>query len=167
MTGVPVFALLEGISPWWWVALAILLAAMEMLTATTLLIWSSFAAIVTALVLWSAPGLGGAGQIALFAVLSIIFTLFGRAFFGRRVQSGDGASRLNRRAEALVGREGVVVSFQFHEGKVEVDGVPWPARLDSTSRTPSPGERVRVVAADGIVIWVRPLAAAGSVAGTG
>ena len=30
-----------GISPWWWVALAILLAAIEMLTVTTLLVWSA------------------------------------------------------------------------------------------------------------------------------
>ena len=33
--------LLDGISPWWWVALAILLAAVEMVTITTVLVWSA------------------------------------------------------------------------------------------------------------------------------
>ena len=43
------------VSPWWWVALAILLGAIEMLTPTTVLVWSALAALVTALALWLAP----------------------------------------------------------------------------------------------------------------
>jgi membrane protein implicated in regulation of membrane protease activity len=51
----------------------------------------------------------------------------------------------------------VVLSFEHGEGKVDVDGIPWPARIEGPAPTPVPGERVRVVAADGIVVWVRPL----------
>jgi membrane protein implicated in regulation of membrane protease activity len=148
--------LLEDISPWWWVALAILLAAAEMVTVTTVLVWSAGAALVTALALWAAPGLGGAQQIALFGALSIAFTFAGRWLVDRFGRRGDGV-KLNRRAEQLVGRDGVVLVFEHGEGKVDVDGVPWPARLEGPARTPAPGERVRVVAADGIVVWVRPL----------
>ena len=147
---------LDGISPWWWVALAILLAAAEMLTVTTVLVWSAGAALVTAIALWAAPGLGWAPQVALFAALSIAFTFAGRWLvdrFGRR----EGGVKLNRRAEQLIGREGVVLGFEHGEGKVDVDGVPWPARLEGPAPMPAPGERVRVVAADGIVVWVRPL----------
>ena len=43
------------------------------------------------------------------------------------------------------------------EGKVEVDGVPWPARLEAMSPVPAPGDRVRILAADGIVVWVEPV----------
>jgi inner membrane protein len=150
------FALLQGISPWWWVALAILLAAIEMVTITTLLVWSALAALVTAVVLWVAPGLGGAGQVALFAALSIVFTFAGRALV-QRYGYGERASTLNRRAAQIVGRDGVVLSFEFDEGKVSVDGVPWPARLPQGTPTPAPGDRVRVTAADGIVVWVTPL----------
>ena len=57
----------------------------------------------------------------------------------------------------LVGREGVVVAFDRGEGKVEVDGVPWPARLEAMSPVPAPGDRVRILAADGIVVWVKPV----------
>jgi inner membrane protein len=149
--------LLQGISPWWWVALAILLAAIEMVTITTMLIWSALAAMLTALALWAMPSLGGAQQIALFASLSIAFTFAGRWAFDRYGRRRDGASRLNRRAEQLVGREGVVVAFDRGEGKVEVDGVPWPARLEAMSPVPAPGDRVRILAADGIVVWVEPV----------
>jgi membrane protein implicated in regulation of membrane protease activity len=150
------FGLLEGISPWWWVALAILLAALEMVTVTTVLVWSSLAALLTGLALWVAPGLGGAEQIALFGGLSIVFTFAGRALVGRYGQPGEAAGTLNRRAGQIVGRVAVVDSFEGGEGKVTVDGVPWPARLAEGARTPAPGERVEIVAADGIVVRVRP-----------
>ena len=149
--------LLDGASPWWWVALAILLAAAEMVTITTVLIWAAVAALITAILLWIAPGLGGYEQIGIFAALSIVFFFVGRALVGRFGQPGGATGTLNQRARALVGREGVVSSFERTEGKVTVDGVPWPARLDAGAAIPSPGDVVRVTAADGIVIWVRPV----------
>jgi len=148
--------LLDGASPWWWLALAILLAAAEMVTITTVLIWAAVAALITAILLWLAPGLGGYQQIGIFAALSIVFFFVGRALVGRFGQPGGTAGTLNQRARALVGREGVVTSFARTEGKVTVDGVPWPARLDAGAAIPAPGDVVRVTAADGIVIWVRP-----------
>lgn len=148
---------LTGISPWWWIAFAILLAAAEMVTATTVLISSSVAALATALLLWIAPGLTGAGQVAVFGALSIAFTFAGRALVARY---GDGAGRpgtLNRRAAQLIGREAIVTEFTAESGQVTIDGMPWPARLSEGTPTPAPGARVRVVAADGIVVWIRPL----------
>jgi len=148
-------AALEGMSPWWWVAFAILLGAVEMLTPTTVMVWSAAAALITAFALWLLPGLGGAEQIALFAVLSIVLTFVGRSFFLRNLQRGEGGSTLNRRADQIVGREAVVVAFDHAEGQVTVDGVPWPARLEAGQPVPAAGDRVRVARADGIVVWVR------------
>ena len=110
-------------------ALAILLAAVEMVTVTTVVVWSALAALVTAVVLWLAPGLGGAGQIALFGLGSIAFTFAGRAVVGRFGERQEGGT-LNRRAAQIVGREAVVDRFDHDEGQVTVDGVPWPARLE-------------------------------------
>ncbi len=154
---VPFLDVLDGISPWWWVTLAIVLAGIEAVTVTTVLIWSAAAALVAALALWIWPRLAGEHQIAIFALASIGFIFVGRALVARFGRRDGGNARLNRRAEQLVGREGVVSVFDFHDGKVTIDGVPWPARLEGASATPAPGDRVRVVAADGIVIWVRPL----------
>ena len=151
-----VLDVLQGISPWWWVALAILLAAVEMVTVTTVIVWSALAALVTATALWVAPGMGGAEQVALFAGCSIAFTFAGRALVGRWGEQEE-VGKLNRRAEQIVGREAVVDRFDHGEGQVIVDGVPWPARLEEGAATPGIGERVRIVAVDGIVVWVRPV----------
>jgi membrane protein implicated in regulation of membrane protease activity len=148
---------LAGISPWWWIALAILLAAAEMLTVTTVLMGAAAAAAVTGVALWIAPGLGGAEQVALFAGLTILITFAGRALVAPYGQPGGTAATLNRRAEQLIGREAIVVSFSVSEGQVTIDGVPWPARLDEEATPPAPGSRVRVVAADGIVVRVRAI----------
>jgi len=147
---------LQGISPWWWVALAILLAAVEMVTVTTVVVWSALAALVTALALWAAPGMGGAEQVALFAGCSIAFTFAGRALVGRYGKQEE-VGHLNRRAAQIVGREAVVDRFDHGEGQVIVDGMPWPARLEEGAATPAVGERVRIVSVDGIVVRVRPL----------
>lgn len=143
------------VSPWWWVALAILLGAVEMLTPTTVLVWAAAAAFVTGVALWLTP-LGLAAQVALFAMLSIGFTLLGRAVFQRRRPQDDG-STLNRRADRVLGREAVVVAFDHGDGQVTVDGVPWPARLEPGMAVPQAGDRVLVTAADGIVVRVRAL----------
>lgn len=151
------FAALDGISPWWWVALAILLAAAEMVTVTTVLISAAVAALATAIGLWIAPGLGGAGQIAIFGLLSILFTFAGRWLVARYGDLADQSGTLNKRAARLIGREAVVTQFAAEAGQVTIDGMPWPARLAEGTPPPAPGDRVRVVAADGIVVWIRPL----------
>ncbi len=149
--------LLQGISPWWWVALAILLAAAEMVTVTTVLISAATAALVTALWLWLVPHLSGAGQIAVFGLFAIAFTFAGRAVVGRFGVGGE-PDKLNRRAAALIGREATVIDFLYQEGQVTIDGMPWPARLrDESGPAPEPGNRVRVVGTDGIVVWVAAL----------
>lgn len=151
----PLLGLLTGISPLWWLAAAILLAGLEALTVTTHLIWPALAAALTALLLWLMPGLSGVAQIGFFAVFTILFIFAGRAVLNRRAAGGDPAGRLNRRSSQLIGREAIVETFHWHEGQVNIDGVIWPARLDEGRKAPAPGERVRVIAADGIVVWVR------------
>ena len=101
--------------------------------------------------------MGGFEQVGLFGVLSIAFFFVGRWLVDRFGQPGGESSRLNARAEQLVGREGDVLSFAHDEGKVMVDGVPWPARLDYGAAVPAPGDRVKIVAADGITVRVRPV----------
>ncbi len=149
--------MLDGISPWWWIAFAIILAALEMLTVSTVLIWSAGAAAIVALALALWPALTTPLQIALFAVLSIALTFAGRAVVARWGDGAAPARGLNRRADQLVGREATVESFAGAEGQVTVDGIPWPARLEDGSPIPGRGDRVRIVATDGIVVRIVPL----------
>lgn len=144
------------ISPWLWIALAIALAAVEMLTPTTVLIWSAGAALATGILLWIIP-IGLAVQIAVFGGLSIALTLAGRALFQNRLAAREEPTTLNRRADQVVGREAVVMRFDHGDGQVQVDGVPWPARLEAGGAEPMAGDRVLVTGADGIVVRVRTI----------
>lgn len=142
------------VSPWWWIAAAITLAAADMVIAPAVLVWAALAAFVVAVTLWLIPGLSVPAQLGLFALLSIVSIFAGRSLSGRFGDGGAASAGLNRRAEGLVGREAVVLSFDFHEGRVEIDGVPWNARLEG-EKTPEIGSRVKVIAADGTTVWVR------------
>ncbi|WP_424931427.1 NfeD family protein [Amaricoccus macauensis] len=151
----PLLGLLTGISPLWWVAIALFLLGLEAVIVSTHLLWPALAAFGVALALWAVPEMSGIGQIGLFAALTIAFVVIGRTIPGRFGRGEDGKP-LNRRTEGLIGREAVVETFHWHEGQVNIDGVVWPARLDGR-KSPEIGERVKVIAADGIVVWVRRL----------
>lgn len=144
-------------SPWWWVALAVLLGAGEMLTTTTLLLWSALGALATAGAFWLLGPTEWPLQVGTFAVLSIAITLVGRTIVQRRGSHPDAAAPLNRRAAQLIGREAEVIAFDQGEGRVTVDGVPWRARIEGGLPAPAPGERIRIVATDGIVVIVRQI----------
>lgn len=138
-------------------ALAIALGAGEMLTTTTLLLWSAIAAALTAVAFALAGPANWPAQVATFAILSIILTFAGRLIVSRRRGRSDAASPLNRRSEQLVGRDGEVLAFDGNEGRILVDGIPWRARLEGALPVPAPGDRVRIIAAEGVVVIVRPL----------
>ena len=140
--------------PWLWVGAGVVLAALEMLVPSFLLIWPGLAALAVGLVLFAVPSLGLAGQVALFAVLAVGFTLAGRAWVLRhRGVSGD-HPLLNRRGARLVGHRGVARgAFSGGRGTVEVDGELWQARARGTV---FPDGAVEVVAAHGAELTVEP-----------
>lgn len=146
------FSLIEGLSPWWWVALGIALGALEMLTMSFFLIWWGIAAVIMAVLLVFFPGMPGEIQVALFAALSVALTFVGRSYV---VKFGDGepVSGLNQRSGALVGRRGKVVEASGNEGKVEVDGIPWKAHC-TEGGMPEPGSFVEITASDGTTLSV-------------
>lgn len=148
------FTGLGAAAPWLWIALALALGLAERRLGAAILLWVALAALLTAMGLWIAPSLPLPAQLGLFAALAAALALVGRSFG----HAGGAARARAASARALVGREAEVVAFHFHEGQVAVDGATWPARLDgASSRTPDVGERLRIIATDGRVMWVRPL----------
>ena len=55
---------------------------------------------------------------------------------------------LNARSKSLIGREAKVLSVSGSQGKVEIDGVQWPATWDT--HAPQEGQSVTVTAAAGV-----------------
>ena len=154
--------LLDGISPWWWVALALVIAGAEVVTFTYYMLWLSLAALAVAGLLAINPETSGAAQLGVFAILAVVFTIVGWKVTRRRAGDEE-TSTLNKRAAALIGRQAIVAApFRAGIGPVEIDGIRWRGRLVGASAgTPGPaeGDAMQVVGADGMVLLLdRPSA---------
>ena len=141
-------------SPWLWLALGIILVALEILVPSFVLIWPGLAAIVMAVLTWLLPGLSGQALIALFAGLSILFLFGGRAMMAR-VDQAEPQAVLNARGKNLVGREAKVLSVSGPQGKVEIDGVQWPVIWEQGDIPPREGQWVSVIKVAGMTLHVK------------
>lgn len=145
--------ILQGISPWWWVAFALALGAVEMATMSFFMIWPALAALCVGGFLAIAPQMSGTSQIVVFAGLGILFTFSGRYLMGRYGDGGDGLPGLNDRATQLVGRHGTVLECDGSEGAIEVEGIRWRA-LWPKGQTAKAGDRVLITGANGMTLDV-------------
>ncbi|MCF6273117.1 MAG: NfeD family protein [Rhodobacteraceae bacterium] len=137
-------------SPWLWLALGIALLALEILAPSFVLIWPGLAAMVMALLAWLAPRFSGEATLALFAGLSIALLFGGRALMAR-IDQAEPQSILNARGKNMVGRKARVLSVSGPQGKVEIDGVQWPATWeDGTS--PEVGSWVLITQSTGLIL---------------
>ena len=154
----PFLDVLETLSPWWWVAAAFAIGALEMITGTAVLIWIALAALAMAAINAAFPGLSGAAQLTLFATLSVVLTFAGRWLVNTY---GDGAKEhatLNQRSQHLVGRMARVLDFDpnTNSGAVEIEGMRWRATwIEGASKT---GGSVRVSGAEGMNLQVSAVA---------
>jgi len=152
------FVFLDGASPWWWIALALGLGAVEIVTLTYFMLWLGLAALSMGLALMAFPGLPGTGQVLGFALLSILYTGVGWAWLRRR-QVRDEHPGLNRRSAAMIGRQAVVTKdFAAGVGWVEVDGVRWRARLADGAKPPVTGATMAIADAEGMTLVIAPAA---------
>jgi membrane protein implicated in regulation of membrane protease activity len=150
------FAFLDGASPWWWIALALGLGAIEMVTFTYFMLWLGLAAFTVGVGLAIFPATLGSTQFLSFALLSVLYTGIGWAYV-RRLQPKDEHPGLNRRSAAVIGRQAVVTeAFSAGIGWIEVDGVRWRARLADGAKTPETGATMSVASADGMTLIVEP-----------
>lgn len=149
------FALLDGASPWLWIAIGVAVGVAEMLTFSYFLIWPALAALTVGGALWLAPDLGGGVQLALFAVLAVLFTIAGRFLSRSRRKPAHGAPGLNRRAAQMIGRTvNAPAAFEHGEGVLLIDGVRWTARLNAGKA--KAGDALTIIGADGMTLICRP-----------
>jgi membrane protein implicated in regulation of membrane protease activity len=131
-----------------WVALAVVAGILEISIPQFGVIFVSLAAGAAALV--AGGGLGPIAQWVVFAITLGVSLMVLRP----RLVAGMGAPGVPSRTEGLIGREGIVthdIETTIGAGRVNVGGEDWAARSATPLRT---GTRVRVVAADGIVLEV-------------
>ncbi|MDQ4419730.1 NfeD family protein [Sphingobium sp. DEHP117] len=113
-------------NPWWWLALAVLLAIAEIITPGVFLIFVAGAAAITG-VLAMIVTIPPAVQFVIFAGLSLACVALGRRWYaGHADETQD--PLLNDRAARLIGRTVTVVEPIVNgEGRVRVDDGTWSA----------------------------------------
>lgn len=143
-------AFLTSMGPTHWLVLGLILLIAEMASGTTYLLWPAVAAFATALI-----SLTGAtnwiGDMAIFAVLVIALTAFGRPLVQRWKRDGM-ASGLNERSTALIGARGVVANFANGVGSVKVQDTVWRAVSDEALEAGAP---VVIDSVDGATLKVK------------
>lgn len=144
---------MDGIEPhWWWIALGLVLAGLEMLVPGVYLLWLGLAALVTGLLVFASdPSLPM--QLVSFVFLSLIFAFSAKRWLGEKpIESSD--PLMNNRAARLVGQTALVThAIEHGEGRVKVADGEW---LASGPDCPA-GTRVRIAGVSGACLAVEAL----------
>lgn len=137
---------------WIWLAIGVLLLAVEAALSTEWLLWPAVSAGVIAVLTALGLDIGFAGELGLFAALTVVATLFSRRLI-QRVNPADKPD-VNDRDARLIGQKARVVEpFVGGRGRVFVSGAEWAAEIDGEG--PPVGDSVIVEASLGSGLKVR------------
>jgi hypothetical protein len=137
---------------WFWLALGLILAIGEMVIPGVFLIWLAGSAILTGLVAWLLP-IGMPLQIVLFVAVSLVSVFMGKRYLAANpIQSAD--PKMNDRGARAVGAMvQVTQAIEAGSGRVKLGDSEWLAQGPDAGV----GTRMRVVAADGVILIVEHL----------
>lgn len=147
---------LDGISPFYWIALSLVFAALVLVVSIDMLLWAAASALVVGILMVIVPDLSGQLQISLFAVLSVGSVVVARVwmhYFG-----GDRekvSSSLNDPLNRVMGKVGTVSESASGQGRVEIDGVDWQMRWEKGQASLDVGSLAKVIDRDGSTLIVQ------------
>ena len=143
---------LYSAQPFWiWLAIGVALLAVEVTMTTEWLLWPAAAAGVVAVLTALGLPLGVAGELIVFALLTVVFTVLARRFITR---INPTEADINDRDSRLVGqRAQVVQAFAEGRGRVFISGSEWAAEIDGEA--PMVGQAVVVESVIGSRLKVR------------
>ncbi|WP_306003741.1 NfeD family protein [Brevundimonas sp. C43] len=136
---------------WIWLAIGVLLLAIEAMFSTEWLLWPAVSAGVVAVMTAAGVRLGLPNEVAVFAVLTVIATLLSRRLISKANPDGPD---INDRDSRLVGqRARVVETFVSGRGRVFISGAEWPAEI--VGEAPIEGQDVVVMRVNGSLLTVQ------------
>ena len=138
---------------WYWLIIAALLAGAELLAPGVFLIFIAIAAAITGLITLAVP-LGLTGELVSLTVWAAVAVLVGKRWYvDYPVATSD--PDLNNRAARMIGQTvRVTDAIEDGRGRVRVGDGEWPAAGPDQPA----GAKVMVVAVEGGVVRVKPLA---------
>lgn len=142
---------LYAAQPFWiWLAIGVLLLAIESMASTEWLLWPAVAAGVVAVLTAVGLHLGLPGEVAVFALLTVIATVLSRRLVSKANPSGPD---INDRDSRLIGQHARVVQpFVDGRGRVFISGAEWPAEIEGEG--PGTGANVLVHGVSGSLLKV-------------
>lgn len=132
-----------------WVAVGVVLMALEAAAPGVFLLWLGLAALVAGL-LTLGLSLGFGIQALAFVAAAVISVGIGLRLRHRRRAATD----LNTQSSGLVGRRARALAFEGRIGRVRVGDSDWPARLREGRAEPD--DTLTVVAVEGMTLVVAP-----------
>lgn len=150
------------LTAWHWLALGLLLIAIEMAVGTFDLLWIGTAALTTALIFSGVVPLpdtmtGVPFQVATFGALAIALVVMGRTVFAGVRKPATSHPTLNQRDAAMVGARGRVTdAFVGGQGRVALGDTSWMAQSEAGDDLAA-GVGVQVVAARGGTLIVKSI----------
>ncbi len=137
---------------WIWLAIGVVLLAIEAALSTEWLLWPAVAAGIVAVLTALGLRMGFAVEVGLFAALTVLATLMSRRLI-QRVNPADSPD-INDPDVRLIGQRARVVSpFVDGRGRVFISGSEWAAEIEGAA--PPVGETVIVEASVGSGLRVR------------
>lgn len=149
--------LISELNVWHWLAIALILFGIEMMTGTFDLLMISIAAFVTAIYAFFAPGDLGAwqGQLLVFSIASVVLIVLGRTLFAKARDDVPEHPTLNKRMSGLIGQKGKAIGdFVSGEGRVKIGDTDWGAEA-ADGEVIKAGDSVRVDSAKSTTAIVR------------
>ena len=138
---------------WVWLAVGVVLLAAEAATGSGWLLWPAASAGAVAVLTVIGVPLGLPGQIAVFAVLTVLSTFLARRYL---VRAPAADPDINDQSQRLLGKTGETrEAFVDGSGRAFVNGAEWPADLEGGGDL-GEGERVVVTAVNGPRLIVKP-----------
>ena len=145
---------MEGIlnyfGPWTWFIIAVVLFLLELMAPGVVFIWLGIAAAATGLIDLVIP-MNWQVELAVFAVLSVVFLLIGRPLVMKRINQETDQPNLNNRNQNFVGKR-----YQLSEpvkggrGTININDTRWHIRGDDCPA----GSWVTITAVDGLELLI-------------
>lgn len=141
---------------WYWWVLAVILLVVEISTGSTYFLWPAAAAVVVGFAdIWPFDG-AWRMQLALFAVLTVVLTVFGAPRAKRWIHASQSDHlMLNERGAQKIGKRAVVEeAFSNGTGRVKFGDTVWLAE-SPTGEDFAEGASVEITGSDGGKLFVK------------